>query len=38
MKNLEDAGVVILITGSLTVPVVLGPWRVRVMNVSLIKW
>lgn len=38
MKHLEDAGVVILITGSLTVPVVLGPWRARVVNVSLIKW
>ena len=37
MENLEDAGVVILITGSLMVPVALGPWRIRVMNVSLIK-
>lgn len=37
MENLEDAGVVKLITGSLMVPVVLGPWRIRVMNIRLIK-
>lgn len=37
MENLEDAGVINLITGSLLVPVVLGPLRIRVMNIRFIK-
>ena len=38
IKTVKEAGMIILTTGSFTSSVVLGPWKIRVMKVSLIKW